>query len=246
MRLSGVILAKNEETSIANCIQSLSFCSEIVVIDDYSDDSTNQIAMGLGCRVYKRKLNSNYASQRNFALRKTKSDWILFVDADEIVSVKLNIEVGKAILSEDFSGYYIRRLDIFKGKLLRHGEVGNTKIVRLARKNLGNWVRRVHEIWKIDGKVGTLREALIHNPHPDVNSFLEKTDRYSTLHAKANHEEQKEANIPKVVVYPFLKFIYNYVFLRGFLDGVRGLVYATLMSFHSFLSWSKLWMSQRK
>lgn len=244
--ISAVVLTKNEEKNIAECLRTLRWCDEIVVIDDYSQDKTAEIAKEFSARVYKRHLNNNFAAQRNFALKKTAGVWVLFVDADERVSPALAAEVKQKTKSTKHSGFFLRRIDIMWGRQLEHGEAGNVKLLRLVRPGAGRWKRAVHEVWEATGEIGKLEEPLFHHPHPTLHEFTKKLDWYSTLHAKENFAEGKKSSLWKIIFYPKLKFFQGWIFQRGFLDGMPGFMVAMMMSFHSFLAWSKLWLKSRQ
>lgn len=247
MGISTVILTKNEEEGIRKCLDSVSFSDEIIIIDDNSIDKTRDIAKGLGAKVYKRKLDDDYSAQRNFGLSKAKNEWVLFIDADELVSQDLRNElltINNKL--SDYSGFYIKRRDVFLGKELKHGEAGNIKLLRFGRKDAGKFKRKVHEYWHIEGKVGKLRGDLIHNAHKDLRGFIAKISRYSRLHAKQNQIECKKSSIAKIILWPVGKFLYNYFYKVAILDGLSGFVISVLMSFHSFISWSTLWLNQKK
>lgn len=245
--LSVVILAKNEERHIKDCIQSVSFAGEIVVIDDLSVDDTRRIAKDFGAKVYKRSLDDDFAAQRNFGLEKASGEWVLFIDADERVTSNLKDEIVQVIDNPFIhkEGFYIKRKDFLWGKEIGYGEIGNTKLLRLAKKSSGKWKRKVHEQWNILGRTGTLKYALNHYPHPSFREFLKDVNRMSTLHAEANKKEGKKSNVLKIIFWPKGHFIVNWILRRGFVDGVHGFVVALVMSFHSFLAWSKLWMYQK-
>lgn len=246
--VSAVILTKNEEKNIKSCMAGLSFCGEVIVVDDASTDKTVKIAKKLGARVFCRKLQGDFSKQRNFGLSKSSGKWVLFVDADEIVSKRLAKEVEEKTLSDkkDINGYYLKRLDHFLGKKLRFGETSQVKLLRLAKKDSGGWVRKVHEVWEMEGRVGELINPLIHYPHKTLKKFVHSMNKHSSLHATANLEEGKRSNLIKILFWPPLKFINNFIFKLGFLDGIHGFLVAMMMSFHSYLSWSKLWLTQRK
>lgn len=248
MNISAVVLVKNEEKNIKQCIKSLSFCDEVIVVDDYSTDNTAKIAKQKGARVFQRKLKNDFARQRNFGLKKAKGKWVFFVDADERVSKELKNETVQIVNDPLFpyAGCFVKRKDIILGKELKYGETGNIRLLRLAKRKKGKWIRRVHETWQIEGKKYVLRHPLIHRPHTTLKEFLKDINYYSTLHAKANLEEGKKSNILKIIFMPVLKFKLNFFLRRGFLDKTFGFVHAMLMSFHSFLSWSKLWVLQQK
>ncbi|MCH7641055.1 glycosyltransferase family 2 protein [Patescibacteria group bacterium] len=248
MKISVVILTKNEEKNIAECIDSVGFVDEIIVIDDYSSDKTAEVGEELGGIVYKRKLNSDFAAQRNYGLKKSNGDWILFVDADERISRALASEIIQTINNPtlEFDGFYLRRVDSMWGRKLNYGEFGGVKLLRLARKDSGNWVRRVHEVWRVEGNTYNLSNPILHYPHPTVRDFVRHINSYSTLHAQANKEEGKKSNLLKIMFWPPGKFFYNYFFKLGFLDGLSGFVSAIIMSFSSYLAWGKLWLKQEE
>lgn len=187
---------------------------------------------------------TDFASARNAELKKTKTDWVLFVDSDEKITPELKSEIIEAIKNSEYSAYYIPRLDTFLGRELHHGETGHAKFVRLARSNFGKWQRPVHEIWVGKGKIGILKNPLLHYPHPTIASFLEKINKYSSIEAEYRFKESKKSSLFKIWFYPLAKFKYNYLFKLGFLDGVPGAIMAIMMSFHSYLTWTKLYLLQ--
>ncbi|MBI4028920.1 MAG: glycosyltransferase family 2 protein [Candidatus Blackburnbacteria bacterium] len=248
--ISAVVLTKNEEKNVEECLKTLKWCDEIVVVDDYSTDKTVSLAKKFGAKIYQRHLENDFAQQRNFGLEKVTGDWVFFVDADERVSHSLaqeiSTEVQVQVHPRGVQGFAVRRVDVMWGRELKHGEWGNAKLLRLAKKGAGKWSRRVHEVWNVDGVTELLRSPLLHYPHQTMSEFLSDIDQYSTLHAQANLEEGKSSSILKFILYPKLKFLQNYILKLGFLDGGQGFVVAMLMSFHSYLAWGKLWLLQRK
>lgn len=245
IRLSAIVLTKNEEANIVPCLKSLDFADEIIVVDDNSTDGTKKKIQDLGCKIYERNLNGDFAAQRNFGLTKASGEWVLFVDADEIVADALKKEISTP--PDGWSsfapvGFYIKRTDFMWGRQLKYGETGDIKLLRLAKKDAGKWKRKVHEYWDIKGQVGELKNPLIHHPHQDLKTFIEHINTFSSLHAKENLKEQKRGGLVKIVFWPKLKFLQNYILKLGFLDGTHGFVVAMLMSFHSFLAWSKQWL----
>lgn len=241
--VSAVVLTRNEEKNIERCLKSLSWCEEIIVVDDYSEDGTPDIAKKLDATVYSHHLNDNFSAQRNFGLGVVKNDWVLFVDADEIVTPALRDEISQKTEDRKLktAGFFLARRDILWGRELKHGETGNVRLLRLARKKAGKWRRRVHETWEVSGATQTLKNPLLHYPHQSLREFVSDVDRMSTLHAQALKEQGVRSNVLKILFWPPAKFFYNWVFKLGFLDGGPGFLVAAVMSFHSFLSWSKLW-----
>lgn len=246
MKLSVVILTKNEEKNISEAIQSVDFADEIIIIDDISSDKTVEIANSKSIKVYKRRLNGDFAGQRNYGLYKAKNEWVLFLDADERPSKGL---VDELITMKDepvYDGFKIKRKDFIWGKKLRYGETGSIKLLRLARKGAGKWKRKVHEYWDIIGNVGELKNPILHYPHQTIKEFINDIDYFSTLHAEANRQEGKKSSLLKIIFWQRFKFFNNWILKLGFLDGTQGFIMALMMSFHSFLAWSKLWLMQRK
>lgn len=248
MKLSGIILTKNEEGNIKDAIKSLDFADEIIVVDDDSVDKTREYARQLKAKVFPRPLNGDFASQRNFALQKVLGDWVLFLDADERVDSELKEEIISEISRKNnsYDGYLLKRQDIFAGKKLKHGETASLSLLRLGKRGAGKWARQVHEVWNVAGKTKTLKGSLLHYSHPNLKEFVSDINFLSGLDALAKKKEGKKSNIVKIVVWPAGKFFYNFVIRLGFLDGTAGFVMALIMSLHSFLSWGKLYFLERK
>lgn len=237
MKLTVIIICRSRrEAGIEKSIKSAEFADEVLVIEH--------------------QLISNYAQVRNEALMKAKGDWILFLDADEEITSALAEEIQKRSLLKGDSlngikGFYARRRDLFLGGWLKHGETANVRLLRLARKDAGKWVRPVHEVWKINGKTGELKNPLLHYSHQSTVEMLDKIDKYSEL--EANYRLGKLGRFGKfgrlgqMAIFPVGKFLVNYFLRLGFLDGIPGFIHAVMMSWHSFLVRAKLIsrMSQR-
>jgi glycosyltransferase involved in cell wall biosynthesis len=248
MKLSAVVITKNEEEYIERCLKSLKFCDEIIIIDDFSTDNTVQVAKRMGAIVYKRRLNNDFAAQKNYGLEKTNGKWILSIDADEIVSKKLQREIITSVneLNSNISGFYLQRSDLVLGYKMKGTELGKKKLLRLAKKDAGKWERVVHEQWNINGSIGELKAPIFHNSHKNLHEFIETINNYSVLHADANQKENKKATIFKIIFWPKFKFIDNFLLKKGYDDKTFGFVVSMIMAFHSFLAWSALWLNQRK
>lgn len=196
---------------------------------------------------------TDFAAKRNELLHKVTTDWVLFLDKDEQISQGLEEEIRKVILTHKHDAYYISRRDIFLGHELKFGETGYAKFIRLGRRSYGKWVRPVHELWEGRGNpaqrtdhVGTLLNPLIHKSHSSITSFLSKINYYSDLESVYRFQIGRRATLFHVFIYPLAKFKLNYLFRLGFLDGVPGLIHALMMSFHSYLTWSKLYLLCKK
>lgn len=255
--ISAVVLTKNASEQILKCVHSLAWCDEIIVIDDYSTDDTLKKAQNanlksqihtLKMKIHQRQLNNDFARQRNFALDQTSQDWVLFVDADEYVPSQLAEEIQNTLVNDPKSvcGYLMKRDDLFLGRQLKHGETAGIWLLRLARKNAGIWQGKVHEKWNVGGEVGRFKNPLMHNSHQSISSFLQKINWYTDVLVSDWMEEKRVVPVWQIFIYPKAKFIYNYVFRFGFLDGIPGLIMALMMSFHSFMARSKYWIKTHK
>jgi glycosyltransferase involved in cell wall biosynthesis len=249
MKLTAVVLTKNEEKNIERCLRSLDFCDEVIIIDDYSEDKTQEVIKRINStyKIIKRKLSNDFAAQRNFGLNKTSNEWALFIDADEEVSKELKSEIKD--LKFNFDAYYLRRRDYFWNQELKFGEVKKVRdsgIVRLVRKNSGTWMGDVHEVFHTAKNTQHLKYFLNHYPHPTLKEFINDINRYSDIRAEELFNRGTGTNIFEIMFFPLGKFIYNYLFNLGFLDGPAGFTYSFMMSFHSFLVRTKLYQLTRK
>lgn len=234
--ISAVVLTTSNSRSLLKTIESLAWADEIIIV---VDGQTRPKFNNKKINVFSRVLASDFAAQRNFGMKKANGDWVLFVDDDEIISNKLANEILN--INSNVNGYFIRRLDYMWGKPLLHGETGNIKLLRMAKKNAGQWAQSVHEVWNINGETGELENPILHYPHPTVADFLDNINTYSTLYATYLFDRGVKEPWWRIVCNPVGKFLQNYILRLGFLDGTAGVIVAIMMSFHSFLTRSKLW-----
>lgn len=244
--ISAVVLTKNEEKNIADCLKTLTWCDEILVIDDSSTDTTQEIAKKHGATVVVHSIDNNFASQRNFGLEKARHQWVLFIDADERMSESLKNEILKRVGNERVNGYYLKRQDSMWGKVLRYGEQGDMQLLRLGRKGKGKWRGKVHETWEIEGNKNVLDSPLLHFSHPTLKEFLSEINFYSTLRAQELQSQGVKSGFVSVIGYPKAKFLQDYFLKLGLLDGIEGFIVAMMMSLHSFLVRGKLWQLNNK
>lgn len=184
-----------------------------------------------------RKPIVDFAKARNSLLTQAKKEWVLFIDSDEIVTEGLKKEIDKlpnGRMAVKYKGFYLARKNYFLGQ-----PIGVDKILRLAKRDSGNWERRVHETWNIKGKIGELKNSIIHNTADNLYQYIEKIDSYARLHALANKEEGKGSSLFEIILYPKLKFLQTFFSSRHF-------VFSLLQSLHSFLAWSRLWLDSRE
>ena len=191
--------------------------------------------MQISLIVLNKKTITDFAKERNGLLKNAKNGWVFFVDSDEEVTDELKDELKK-LKPGKFKAFYIKRKNYFLGRY-----VGIDKIIRLIKKDFGRWERAVHEIYHPRGgtEVGDLKNYLLHNTGDDLGGYIDKINNYSTLHALANNKEGKKATLFKIIFYPLLKF------MQTFYKSKHG-VFSLMQAFHSFLSWSKLWIIQTK
>jgi glycosyltransferase involved in cell wall biosynthesis len=241
MRLSGLVIAQDEERDIARCVRSLDFCDEVVVVDGGSRDDTVGVAERIGARVV---INPwpGYAAQRRLALEQSSADFVLVVDADEWVSEELRDSIRRALGSAaPLAGYLLRVQNRFCGRWLRFGGKGHDYHLRLFRRDGASYPERaVHEGAVVEGSVGRLFGPLYHESYADLSEYLRKLDRYSALSAQ-DRQRQGRRFSPWVAALrlPFA-FVWRYFVQLGFLDGFAGYQHAALAAYGDFLKLAKL------
>ena len=225
----------------------MGWCDDIILFDDSEDETVSVAKKSIPksqLRVVKTSDNSNFAQLRNDALLLVRNEWVLFLDGDEEVPGNLQKEIRTKLGFTKYSGFYLKRNDHFLGTWLKWGETGTIQLLKLGKKSAGVWRRRVHEVWDIKRTTSMLQMPLHHYPHPSVAEFVSHINRWTTLDAQEFFENGNRSSFWKIVVYPIGKFVQNYLFRRGFRDGMPGLLLAILMSFHSFLTRAKLYLLQ--
>lgn len=246
--ISAVIITDNWGEKMKRCVKSVGWCGEVIIIEDTEKLQILNYKLQIklqNFKILKRPLNNDFAGQRNYGLEKTKGDWVLFIDSDEEVSSELRKEITAKIQTSGYAGYFLKREDCFMGRWLKRGEAGEMKLLRLAKKNAGRWRGSVHETWDVKGRTAALENPLHHYPHPTITEFLEKINSYTDIVAQSWKEEGRKIQGVQIILYPLGKFMQNYIWRLGFLDGFPGLVMAVMMSFHSFLARSKYYHKLR-
>ena len=242
-RLSVVVVTLNEEERIRACLESVGWADELIVVDAESLDKTASIARELTDHVFVRPW-PGFAAQKNFGLDQAHGDWVLSLDADEIVSAPLHEEIT-AILERGgtHTGFAIPRRNVFWGRWVRHGGLYPDWQVRLFAGGRGRFAERsVHESVKVQGSVGRLRGHLEHRSYRDVGDFLARADRYSTLAAEEwLAAGRRPRPLVDLAVRPIGRFLGMYVARAGFLDGWRGFLLAVLYGYYVFLRSAKVW-----
>lgn len=237
--IATLILTYNEEENLRDCIESVKWSDEIVVIDSYSEDNSVQIALEYTEKVYKRKFD-DFASQRNFGLEKIESEWVLVVDADERVTSNLKEEILEKLNNSCVQGYKIPRKNYFLGKWIKYCGWYPDYTMRLFKVAGNRYTGLVHEGLDIE-KFVKLNNPFIHYTYRDIEHYVNKLNHYSTLDAEKKYSAGKRRSILYIIIRPIFEFIKLFILERGFLLGNEGLILSILMSYYQFLKSAKLW-----
>ncbi|OGW79510.1 MAG: hypothetical protein A3G33_06855 [Omnitrophica bacterium RIFCSPLOWO2_12_FULL_44_17] len=228
MKISIFLITYNEETQIERTLNTLKWADEIVVVDGGSNDRTAEICKRFPVFFYTRKFDS-FDCQKNYALSKTSNEWVLSIDADEIVSPELSKEILEVINeNRPDDGFTVLRQNIFLNRPLRFGGQGMERVLRLFRKSKGKFWGHVHETVHIDGPVGHLSGVLIHNSIPTLKEYYRKLVLYTDMESVSVVEENRVPNFIMALLGPPIKFVLNYVIKGGFLDNKEGFLYHAL------------------
>ena len=239
--IAAVVLTYNERERIGNCLTSLTWADEMVVVDSGSEDGTAELAVDLGAAVLKRDF-VNFADQRNFALESVEAAWVLFVDADEQVTPELATEIRDRVGTEGHVGYWLPRRNRILGGWLQATGWHPDRQLRLLRRGDARYVddRPVHETVKLDGSAGIMKAELLHEGLPTVGEFRRKQRLYLPLAAEGLRLRGVRAGIHSPLVQAWREFRHRLVTLRGYRDGWRGIVLSVLMAEHEFRVYRRL------
>jgi glycosyltransferase involved in cell wall biosynthesis len=245
--LAAVIITKDEEKMIANCIASLQFCDEVVVVDSGSEDNTVEIARREGALVVAAPSGS-FKDWRNKGKDAVSSDWILYIDADERVTPALADEIERTIQFTSTAAFALHRNNIHFGKWLEHGGWEQDSIVRLfKRANLVHWEGDVHERAIVDGVIGELKEPLVHLTHRNIKDGLVKSTTWTDTEARLLFEAGTKPVKPFTLVRKFLmEFFRRLVFKKGYKDGMEGWIESFQQAINRFFVYERLWELQQK
>jgi glycosyltransferase involved in cell wall biosynthesis len=242
--LSVVLITHNAAAQLAECLASVAFADEVVVVDSGSDDGTVALATRYGARVVAKQW-LGFGRQKQFAVEQAAHDWVLCLDADERVSPELAASVVRALQSPAAPAYRMARRNRFLGRWLRHGEGYPDWSVRLFDRRHARWSDdEVHE--KVvcaaapGTRVGTLAGDLLHESGEDLGRYLEKQNRYTALAALDLHRRGRRVGLAVLALSPLLRFIKFYLLRLGFLDGLPGLVHISIGCMNSFMKYAKL------
>ncbi len=247
MKLSVIIIAKNAEELLADCVESVNFANEIIVVDDASTDRTRELAKRLGARVVETTVKS-FAEKRNVGLKHARGEWVLYIDTDERVSDVLRKNIQAVILASqdrrsNIVAYRLQRQNFYLGN---HPWPKIEKLERLFKKtNLKEWYGELHESPRVDGEIGELPGLLLHYTHRNLSSMLEKTIVWSSAEAKlrldAHHPKMTLWRFPRVMLTAFWD---SYISQGGYKAGTMGLIESMYQAFSMFVTYAKLWELQ--
>lgn len=248
-KFSVIIITKNEEKNIKECLESVKWADEIIIVDAFSEDKTIEIAKNYTDKIYQKEW-IGFADQKNFALSLASNEWVLSLDADERVSHSLkqkiqNLMIEEKIL-EEFDGFLIKRDNYFLGRKIRSCGWNRDFQLRLFKKSRTKLTNRlVHEGFEVNGNIGKIKEPIIHLSYKSFNDAISKINHYSTLEA-LEKSTKKRANIFTIIFYPIIYFIQHFIFRYGFIDGIYGFFVSLLHTWTKLLVQIKIWELQHK
>jgi len=246
--LSVAMIAMNEEANLPRTLESVRWADEIIVVDSGSKDRTLEIAQSFGAKTSYHAFGG-HGEQKNVALDLCTSDWILLLDGDEVLTPELQEEIRQALSGEPgFGAYWIPRLNLIFGRWIRHGGFYPDRKLRLFRRGSARLSEGVgpHSTPQFEGPKGRLKHDMLHYAYPDLNTYLEHMNRYSSeiaklLYKKGRVSKSLFAFLWNTVANPAATFVYNYFFRLGFLDGREGLLLHLNHSVYIHWKFIKAW-----
>jgi len=244
MTLSVIIITKNESAHIGGCLQSVAWADEIIVLDSGSQDDTVELCRAVTDKVYVTDWQG-FGIQKQRALDKATGDWVLSIDADEIVTPELKAEIQQAMQTSDINGFEIPRLSNYCGRAMRHGGWFPDYVLRLFRREFGQFTNHVvHERIVVEGNMARLTTPFLHDAFVDFEEVLHKVNNYSTLGATVLYERGVRSSLPKAIMKGLWTFIRTYFLKAAFLDGQQGLMLAISNAEGAYYKYVKLWALQ--
>lgn len=241
MKLSVIIITKNEAAHIGDCIDSVSFADEIIVLDSGSTDQTRDIAAAKGARVSLTDDWPGFGPQKNRALDLAAGEWVLSIDADERVTPELALEIQQELANPRADAYKIARLSNFGGRWIRHSGWWPDHVLRLFRRGTARFKDvAVHESVQASSAAAVLQGHFLHYPYADLETFIAKINHYSSEAAGMMHAKGKQTSVLGATGHAIWTFIRIYIVRRGFLDGKQGFILAAMGAAGSFFRYNKL------
>jgi glycosyltransferase involved in cell wall biosynthesis len=241
--VSVTIIARNEEKNLPRAIESVRWANEVIVVDSGSTDQTVEIARQLGAKVFQNAW-PGYGQQKNYAQRQASYDWVLNIDADEVVSPELALEIQATL--QDLAqgkiqarGFYFPRKTYYMGRWIRHGGWYPNHLVRLADRRCARWSEpNIHEALLVDGEVTELRQPLDHFSFNSIDDQVSTNLRFARLGAQELVRRGKRTGLDRLLLKPLGKFVETYLLKRGFLDGLPGFIISINAAYSVFLKYA--------
>ncbi len=239
--ISVTLITLNEEKKISQAIESVKWASEIIIVDSGSTDQTVAIAQSLGAHVVHHPW-PGYGQQKNYAQRLTTQDWVLNLDADEVVSPELAQEIQKMLSTpSEYRGFSFPRKTFFLGRWIRYGGWYPNRLTRLAHRNFSAWSEpHVHEEFQVRGKIGRLTQPLLHYAFDSIEEQVLTNLRFSKLGSQDLKEAGQKPSRTLLILKPSWKFIETFFIKRGFLDGLSGFIISINAAHSMFLKYASL------
>jgi Glycosyltransferases involved in cell wall biogenesis len=247
-KISAVIITYNEEPCIQRTLQSLDFCDEIIIVDSGSTDKTVSLCKENGCKVLYRKFDG-YGTQKRFAVEQAANDWVLAIDADEVLSPELREEIISTFshAETDVHGFFVPISLVFLGRVIRFGGEYKKPHLRLFNKKYGTFnTNAVHEGVVLQGPTAPLKNHILHYSYRDIHHYLEKFNGYTTAAAYSLHAKKRKAAVFESIVRLPLTFIKIYMLKGCIFDGYPGFVWSLLSSFYPVVKFIKLYELNNK
>ena len=242
MSLSIIIITKNEENQIQDCLESARFADEIILVDSGSTDQTLDIAKSYVTQIIETEWKG-FSGTKNIALEAATGDWIFWLDADERIPTELQNEICEIMQNGTHEGYYVARKAIFLGRWIRHCGWFPGYVIRLFKAKGAQFSDdQVHESVEIDGPTSHFNTPLIHYTDLSIEHYLLKFNHYTTLGARQLFESNRMFHLTDLIGRPMFSFIKMYVLKLGFLDGIQGLILCVLSACYVFTKYAKLWL----
>lgn len=242
VKVSAVIITFNEEARIGETLSRLWWCDEIVVIDSGSTDRTTEICREQGCQVFYHPFEG-FGAQKNYGVSRAKNDWILCIDADEVLTDELVDEMRDELSKPqlEFAAFNVPRNLVFMKRVFRYGKETGSFVVRLFDRNRAGWDGAVvHESVEVRGSVKNLRGKILHHSFQDYHQFLHKINLYSSLGAQKLYERKSRKSKALVILAIPFNFFRYYIIDRNILNGYRGFAWAALNTCYHFVKYLKL------
>lgn len=244
--ISALAITYNEEKNVERYIKSLSFADEIIIVDSFSSDNTVEIAKQLGANVVQREFD-NFSAQKNYALSLANHDWVTFFDLDEIVTAELANEIINIVkTASKKQAYKVKRNFYFMGKRIKYSGFQTDTVIRLFNKNYCKYNGKlVHEVLETSKKIGKFKHNIEHQTYKNFDNYNEKLTLYSKLQAEALFKKNIRPNLYHFLFRPWYRFMHQYFFRLGFLDGKEGFIISYVHAFSVFKRYIQLWTMYR-